>query len=89
MFYNSTGIRLAYDDQGTGLPLVFLHAFPLNRSMWAPQVDMLSRKFRTITIDLRGHGESDAPLWNFSLDHFADNVCALLDHLVIPQAVLV
>jgi 3-oxoadipate enol-lactonase len=89
MFFDTKGIRLAYDDQGTGLPLVFLHAFPLNRSMWTPQTTALSRQFRTIAMDLRGHGESDAPLWNFSLEQYADDVLALLDHLAIPQAVLV
>jgi pimeloyl-ACP methyl ester carboxylesterase len=89
MFFRANGIQLAYDDHGTGLPLVFLHAFPLNRSMWAPQIAMLSAQFRTIAMDLRGHGESDAPLWNFSLEHYADDVRALLDHLAIPQAVLV
>ncbi len=89
MFCHVNGIRLAYDDQGTGLPFVFLHAFPLNRSMWAPQVAALSGQFRTIAVDLRGHGESDAPLWSFSLDQYADDVSALLDHLSIPQAVLV
>ena len=89
MFFHTQDLRLAYDDQGTGVPLVFLHAFPLNRSMWAPQVAGLSRQFRTITIDLRGHGESDAPLWAFSLDHYADDVCALLDHLAIARAILV
>ena len=89
MFFHANGLRLAYDDQGAGLPLVFLHAFPLNRSMWTPQVAALSRQFRTITIDLRGHGDSDAPLWDFSLDHYADDVCALLDHLAVPQAVLI
>lgn len=89
MFFDVREIRLAYDDQGTGLPLVFLHAFPLNRSMWAPQIAALSRGFRTIAVDLRGHGESDAPLWNFSLDHYADDVRALLDHLAIEQAILI
>ena len=89
MFCNANGIRLAYDDQGTGLPLVFLHAFPLNRSMWTPQMTALSRHFRTIALDLRGHGESDAPLWNFSLDQYADDVCALLDYLAVPQVVLI
>ena len=89
MFFQSQGLRLAYDDQGTGLPLVFLHAFPLNRTMWASQIAVLSHDFRTIAIDFRGHGESDAPLWNFSLEQYADDVCALLDHLGLPQAVLV
>ncbi len=89
MFFQSQGIRLAYDDEGSGLPLVFLHAFPLNRSMWKPQVAALSARFRTIVMDFRGHGESDAPLWSFSLDDYADDVTALLDHLHIPKAVLV
>jgi len=89
MFYQAHGIRLAYDDEGSGIPLVFLHAFPLNRSMWTSQITALSGQFRTIAIDLRGHGESDAPLWSFSLEQYADDVAALLDHLNIPQAVLV
>ncbi len=83
------GITLAYSDNGTGLPIVFLHAFPLNRTMWAPQEEALSPQLRVITIDLRGHGESDAPLWHYSLDQAADDVRALLDHLAIQQALLV
>lgn len=83
------GINLAYSDQGTGLPLVFLHAFPFNRTMWEPQLKGLSDRFRVITVDLRGHGESDAPLWRYSMDQFADDVKGLLDHLSIRQAILV
>ena len=81
------GITLAYSDRGTGLPLVFLHAFPLNRTMWRAQEEALSAEFRVITVDLRGHGESDAPLWHYTLDQAADDVCGLLDHLSIQQAV--
>lgn len=83
------GITLAYNDRGSGLPIVFLHAFPLNRTMWAAQEAALSSQFRTITIDLRGHGESDAPLWHYTLNQAADDVCVLLDHLSIPQALCV
>jgi 3-oxoadipate enol-lactonase len=83
------GITIAYSDRGTGLPIVFLHAFPLNRTMWAPQDDALSSQFRIITIDLRGHGESDAPLWRYTLEQSADEVRALLDHLTIRQALFV
>ena len=81
------GITITYNDRGTGLPLVFLHAFPLNRTMWAPQEEALCSQFRIITIDLRGHGESDAPLWRYTLEQFADDVCALLDRLSIQQAI--
>jgi pimeloyl-ACP methyl ester carboxylesterase len=83
------GIALAYSDTGSGLPIVFLHAFPLNRTMWAQQEAALSPHCRVVTIDLRGHGESDAPLWHYSLDLAAEDVRALLDHLSIPQAVFV
>jgi pimeloyl-ACP methyl ester carboxylesterase len=82
-------ITLAYTDKGTGLPIVFLHAFPLNRTMWAAQQEALSSQHRVITVDLRGHGESDAPLWHYTLDQAADDVRGLLDHLSIPQAVFV
>ena len=81
------GITIAYSDRGTGLPIVFLHAFPLNRSMWARQEAALSSQFRVITIDLRGHGESDAPLWRYTLEQSADDVCVLLDRLAIQQAI--
>jgi pimeloyl-ACP methyl ester carboxylesterase len=79
-------ITISYSDHGTGLPIVFLHAFPLNRTMWAAQENALSSRFRIITIDLRGHGESDAPLWRYTLEQSADDVRALLDYLAIRQA---
>ncbi len=82
------GISLAYYDHGTGLPLIFLHAFPLNQMMWAEQ-QVLASRFRIITIDLRGHGESDAPLWHYSLDQSADDVRVLMDHLSIRKAAFV
>ena len=83
------GISIAYHDQGNGFPIVFLHAFPLSRRMWAPQEAALAQDFRIVTLDLRGHGESDAPLWHYTLEQAADNVRGLLDHLAIPHAVFV
>ena len=82
-------ITIGYSDQGTGHPIVFLHAFPLNRTMWATQEHLLSLQFRIITIDLRVHGESDAPLWHYTLEQSADDVGALLDHLRIQRALFV
>ena len=63
------GVTLAYNDRGTGLPIVLLHAFTLNRTMWAQQEKALSLQFRVVTIDLRGHGKSDAPLWHYTLSN--------------------
>lgn len=83
------GIDLAYSDLGQGPSVVFLHAFPLNRTMWTPQVEALKDRHRVITIDLRGHGESDAPMWRYTLEQFADDVIALLQHLSITKATFV
>lgn len=82
-------IGLAYSDEGQGTPVVFLHAFPLNRTTWAPQVADLSGRYRVVTIDLRGHGESDAPMWRYTLDQFAEDVNGLLEHLGIARATFV
>jgi len=89
MIAKINGLNLAYTDQGHGMPVVLLHAFPQNRAMWAPQVEALSKTHRIIAPDFRGFGESDAPLWHYTLDQFADDVAGLLDHLAIKQAVFV
>ena len=83
------GVLLAYSDQGEDLPLVFLHGFPFNRAMWQPQEQALVSRFRIISVDLRGHGESDAPWWRYSLEQHADDVKTLLSHLGITRAVFV
>ncbi len=81
-------VEMAYTDQGSGTPVLFIHGYPLSKAMWEPQVKALSANFRVITLDLRGHGESDAPMWLYSMDLFADDILALLDHLSIDQVVL-
>ena len=83
------GITIAYDDRGTGFPIVFLHAFPFNRTMWLQQETTLCQGYRTISIDLRGHGESDAPFWRYSLEQYAQDVKEVLTGLGIAGAVFV
>ncbi|HZV82192.1 MAG TPA: alpha/beta fold hydrolase [Geobacteraceae bacterium] len=80
------GISLAYDDCGTGLPLLLIHGFPLSRRIWAPQLEELQGTFRIIAPDLRGFGESDVPEGPYSMDIFADDMIGLLDHLGIDRA---
>jgi 3-oxoadipate enol-lactonase len=80
--------EIAFDDIGSGLPVVFLHAFPLNRTMWDPQVTALVGECRCIPIDLRGFGDSSA-CPPYSVDQFADDVIAVLDTLQIQRAVIV
>jgi 3-oxoadipate enol-lactonase len=82
-------IRLEYTDQGAGTPIVLLHAFPLTRTMWAPQIDSFSTKFRTIAVDLRGHGGSSQGHTPYTLEDLATDIKDLLDHLTIQQAIFV
>jgi pimeloyl-ACP methyl ester carboxylesterase len=84
------GSTLAYSDRGKGLPLVLIHGFPLCRKMWRPQTEALSKAgCRVITPDLRGFGESNLdPSVTVSMDIYADDTVALMDHLGIDKAVV-
>jgi pimeloyl-ACP methyl ester carboxylesterase len=57
----ATGInttQLAYDDRGSGVPVILLHGLTFNRATWAPVVKRLGDGVRTVAIDLPGHGDS-------------------------------
>jgi 3-oxoadipate enol-lactonase len=81
-------IQLAYTDTGLGLPVVLLHGYPFNRSLWSEQVSALSSSFRVIAPDLRGLGESDASSGAATMNRMAQDVALLLDHLEISRAVI-
>jgi 3-oxoadipate enol-lactonase len=84
------GITLNYSEQGLpqGIPLVFIHGFPLSHEMWKPQLPALPDSVRAIMYDVRGHGASDVSDGQFSIELFVDDLIALLDHLSIEKAVL-
>lgn len=101
LFLKSEGVRLAYTDTGSGLPVVFLHPTPLDHGFWTPLIGRLS-SIRAIAPDMRGHGASElganlpVGLFNhaphspvLSAERMAADVIALLDHLHIAKAVIV
>jgi 3-oxoadipate enol-lactonase len=81
--------EVGYDDVGTGpgLPVLFVHAFPLNRTMWAPQVSALVERCRCIAADLRGFGESSVNP-PYSMEQYADDLAHLLEQLHVSKVVL-
>src|SRR5205809_2809668 len=78
---------LAHADVGRGLPVLLLHAFPLNRTMWEPQIAALFAECRCIVPDLRGFGDSPVS-GPYSMDRYADDVAAVLAALQIDRAVV-
>ncbi|SHL78000.1 alpha/beta fold hydrolase [Streptomyces yunnanensis] len=82
-------ITVAYEDKGSGAPLVLIHGHPFDRSMWRPQTAHFSRAgMRVIAPDLRGYGGSSVVPGKTLLETFARDVAALLDHLGIERCVL-
>ncbi len=84
------GHDIGYDEQGprSGNPVLFVHGFPFNRSMWAPQLAALPTGLRAVAYDVRGHGESAVGAGQYSLEFFVDDILALLDHLEIDRTVV-
>jgi pimeloyl-ACP methyl ester carboxylesterase len=82
-------MSLAFERRGGGIPLVLLHGFPFNRSMWSEQVESLSRVADLILPDLPGHGESPLGPLPLSMDGMADSVVALLDDLGVNEPAVV
>jgi len=81
-------ITMFYEDCGQGLPILFIHGYPLNHKIWQPQIDGLSDIARIIAPDLRGHGESQATQGEYSMDLLADDCAALLDAIPISQKIV-
>lgn len=81
-------IDIAYDDKGSGVPVVLVHGHPFNRSMWQPQVERLGSRYRVIAPDLRGYGETTVVPGKTPLSAFADDLFGLLDRLGVDRVVL-
>jgi YbgC/YbaW family acyl-CoA thioester hydrolase len=81
------GAELAVEVRGEGAPVVFIHGFPFDRTMWRHQLAGLSR-WKRIALDLRGAGASSAPANGYSVARYADDVVQVLDALGIDRAVV-
>lgn len=80
------GGRLYYQVTGSGKPIVFIHGFTLDHTMWQPQVEFFAKNYQVITYDVRGFGRSSLPNGPYK---FADDLHAVLQHLGVGQAHIV
>ena len=81
-------LMVNYTDQGAddAPVIIFIHGFPLNKTMWNKQLECLRERYRVIAYDIRGHGESDAGADDFSIKLFATDLIAFMDVLKVAKA---
>jgi pimeloyl-ACP methyl ester carboxylesterase len=88
----ANGINLSVTIRGKGPGVILLHGFPDSGLLWRDQIDpLVQRGYRIIVPDLRGCGDSDAPVGksNYILDTLVKDVIAMMDHFRIDQATVI
>ena len=84
------GVKLAYDSRGKGRPaFVFIHGWTCDRSFFAPQAKHFARRHRVVSLDLRGHGQSDKPQGAYPIKAYVDDIAFLIDTLRLGKVVAV
>lgn len=81
-------VELSYSVDGpAGAPVVVLsNSLGADRGMWDPQVPALAERYRVVSYDTRGHGQSPVPAGPYSIDDLTDDLVALLDRLDVRRA---
>ena len=82
------GLKLHYEVAGSGHPIIFLHGGCLDGRMWGEQVAALSKVYTAVTLDLRGHGCSEAPATGYAPRDYMQDVRALIQSLGITKPTL-
>lgn len=82
-------IELDYEDEGVGKVLLLLHGLGSSKRDWDAQVPFFSKKYRVITLDLRGHGDSTKPLNDYGVALMTKDVKQFLDLMKIKKATIV
>lgn len=82
------GVRLHYEESGSGVPVIFVHEFAGDHRSWEPQMRHFARRYRAICYAARGYPPSDVPgdVARYSQARAADDIAAVLDHLKIETA---
>lgn len=84
------GVGLGYEEAGRGdPPLVFVHGVACHRGFCEPQLERFARDHRVVAVDLRGHGESDAPHQRYTMRAFADDLAWMSRRLEVLRPIVV
>ncbi|HEV7872820.1 MAG TPA: alpha/beta hydrolase, partial [Enterovirga sp.] len=82
------GVRLYFEEAGSGTPVIFVHEFAGDHRSWEPQIRHFARRCRCIVYNARGYPPSDVPqsTSSYSQNRAADDIRSVLDHLKIDRA---
>lgn len=86
-WFEHAGWRLQFEDEGEGPPVLLIHGLLMDHTMFDPQVAALRDRYRVITPDCRGHGQSDHQSGEYTQWDLMEDHTALLDQLAIERAV--
>src|SRR5438034_9901387 len=85
---NGANIDIYYKDWGSGQPIVFSHGWPLSADDWdAQMLFFVSKGFRVISSDRRGHGRSTPTSCGHDMDHYPDDLKSVTDHFNLKDAI--
>jgi pimeloyl-ACP methyl ester carboxylesterase len=90
-YLRKNGMKLVYDEVGSGSksPILLVHGWGCSRSFMGRQQEFFGQTRRTIAVDLRGHGESDAPPEDYTVTNFADDLAWVCRELEIERPIVV
>lgn len=88
-FADVGGVRIHYQEKGSGVPIVLIHGFASSVYTWKDEFDVLAQKYHVIAVDLKGFGFSAKPDGDYTRHAQGELVAALLDQLKIDKAWIV
>ena len=93
-YLSRRGVRLHYTDAGIHRrrhdpPFLLVHGWTCHLGQWSLLARALRRRHRVVAVDLRGHGRSDAPPGDYTMESFADDLTWLIRRLRLPRPVVV
>lgn len=88
-FQTSDNVNIHYDISGKGIPIVFIHGFGENGDVFRIQKRTLSKKYRIITYDIRGHGKSDIVEYGLNMNRLSIDLKELIDYLGVNRLIIV
>lgn len=88
-FATTDNVSLYYEDRGAGDPVVFIHGWTCNRHFFEDQISSLREEYRVVSLDLRGHGDSEKPQQGLTHQRLATDIHELVAYLDLSPVSLV